>query len=109
MSALARRLLPLADRVLVKRVIPATQTAGGILLPDSAVKEKNEGEIVAVGPGMRSMTTGDLMPMSVSIGDKVLLPEYGGKEIDLGGNGSEEDKFFLFRQEEILAVFDKEA
>mmetsp|Transcript_424 Transcript_424/g.1578 ORF Transcript_424/g.1578 Transcript_424/m.1578 type:complete len:111 (-) Transcript_424:255-587(-) len=106
MASLARKLLPLADRVLIKRVVAATATSGGILLPASAVKEKNEGEVVAVGPGARSSTTGDVIPMSVSIGDKVLLPEYGGKEVLLGADESE-DKFFLYHQDEILGVFDK--
>ena len=76
MSAV-RKLVPLADRVLVRRVLAKTQTAGGIYLPDSATSKKEpEGEIIAVGPGGRTKD-GDLIPMTLAIGDKVLLPEYG--------------------------------
>ena len=53
MSGVVRRLIPLADRVLVKRSVAATQSAGGILLPESAQKKENEGVVVEVGPGAR--------------------------------------------------------
>ena len=58
----------------------ATQTAGGIFLPDAATQKVNEGEVVSVGPGARN-TAGDLIPMSLAAGDKVLLPEYGGNTV----------------------------
>mmetsp|Transcript_19780 Transcript_19780/g.14213 ORF Transcript_19780/g.14213 Transcript_19780/m.14213 type:complete len:99 (-) Transcript_19780:4-300(-) len=93
----ARKLIPLADRILVRRVLPQTKTAGGILLPESQVPKSSEGIVVAAGPGYRS-NTGDLIPVSVGEGDKVLLPEFGGIHLK-----SEGDDLYLFRNDEILA------
>ncbi|EQC32134.1 chaperonin GroS [Saprolegnia diclina VS20] len=98
MSSL-RKLLPLGNRVLIKKAEPVLKTAGGIYLPDSAKSTQNEGEVVAVGPGARNHE-GTIIPMNVAVGDKVLLPEYGGSLLKLG-----EDEFHLFRDEDILGKF----
>lgn len=79
----ARRLIPLFDRVLVRRLVAPKQSAGGVLLPEAAGPKLNEGQVVATGPGARN-SAGELVPCSVAAGDKVLLPEYGGVEIKLG-------------------------
>lgn len=94
-----KKLVPLADRVLVRRVLAATKSAGGILLPESSVTKNNEGEILAVGPGAKTRE-GDLIPITVTVGDKVLLPEYGGLPVKVDG-----EEIFLFRNDEILAKF----
>ena len=98
MSAL-RKLIPLADRVLVKRMQPAVKTAGGVFLPESATKKEVDAEVIAVGPGGRDVN-GNLIPMSVAVGDKVLLPEYGGHTVKLG-----DDEYQLFRNDDILGKF----
>jgi len=77
-----------------------SQSAGGILLPDSGVK-KNEGEVVSVGPGGLDRD-GNRRPMSVAVGDTVLLPEYGGHTVKMG-----EQEFQLFRDEDILGKFEQ--
>lgn len=89
----------MADRVLVKRLIPSTKTAGGLILPESKIGKSNQGEVLAVGPGYKTRD-GDFVPVSVGVGDHILLPEYGGLPLKLG---SEEDEVFLFRNDEILA------
>lgn len=76
-----------------------TKTAGGILLPDSAQTKEREAEVIAVGPGARDRD-GKLIPMTVNVGDKVLLPEYGGQAVKLG-----EEDFQLFRGDDILGKF----
>ena len=96
--SLARKFIPLANRVLVKRAEVVTKTASGIYLPDSAQAKPNDAEIVAVGPGAKN-NDGNLIAMSVSVGDKVLLPEFGGTEIKLG-----DDTFHLFRSEILIVV-----
>lgn len=96
-----KKLIPLADRILVKRVVPVTKTAGGIILPESKVVKANEGEVLAVGPGGRSRD-GNIIPVTVKVGDKVLLPEYGGVQIKYDGT----DDTYLFRNDEILAKFE---
>ena len=98
MSAL-KKLIPLADRVLVRRVLPTLKTAGGVIIPESSVSKNNEGEVLAVGPGAKTKS-GDIIPITVSVGDKVLLPEYGGLPVKLDG-----EEIFLFRNDEILAKF----
>ena len=94
----ARRLVPIADRVLVKRVEHKTQTAGGIYLPTE--QKVNEADVVAVGPGATD-DSGKLIPMEVAVGDSVLLPEYGATAVTIG-----EEEFHLLRASDILGKFE---
>ena len=94
----ARRLVPIADRVLVKRVEHKTQTAGGIYLPTE--QKVNEADVVAVGPGAMD-ESGKLIPMEVAVGDSVLLPEYGATAVNIG-----EEEFHLLRASDILSKFE---
>jgi len=80
--ALARRIVPLLDRVLIEKVAPKKTSAGGILLPESVVSKLNEGKVLAVGPGARGKD-GEVIPPSVSAGDTVVLPEYGGSTLEV--------------------------
>mmetsp|Transcript_25247 Transcript_25247/g.37279 ORF Transcript_25247/g.37279 Transcript_25247/m.37279 type:complete len:104 (+) Transcript_25247:144-455(+) len=98
--ALLRTIAPLGDRVLVRRAAKETQTAGGIIIPADNAKDPNEGEVVAVGAGERDMN-GTLHAVSLLVGDKVLLPPYGGTEVKI-----EDDEMFLFRETEILGKFE---
>ncbi|XP_073278613.1 10 kDa chaperonin, mitochondrial-like [Primulina huaijiensis] len=79
---MAKRLLPLLNRVLVEKIVPQSKTSSGILLPERTSK-LNSGKVVAVGPGYRNKE-GKLIPVNLNEGDTVLLPEYGGTEIKLG-------------------------
>eukprot|EP00871_Galdieria_phlegrea_P004259 jgi/Galph1/4834/GphlegSOOS_G3461.1 len=97
MSGAAKRLIPLLDRVLVEKLQPKKQTAGGVLLPDSAISKLNEARVIAVGPGARSQD-GKPIPPSCKEGDHVLLPEFGGSAINLDGK-----ELYLYRDDEILA------
>ncbi|PLB47512.1 chaperonin Cpn10 [Aspergillus steynii IBT 23096] len=92
-----KNLTPLMDRVLVQRVKPETKTASGIFLPESSVKEQNEAQVLAVGPGLLDRN-GQRLPMGVTAGDRVLIPQFGGSPIKVG-----EDEYTLFRDSEILA------
>ncbi len=75
------------------------QTNGGIFLPESNVAKSNEGEVLAVGPGFLTRD-GQQISVSVSVGDKVLLPEYGGLLVKI-----DKEEAFLFRNDEILAKY----
>ncbi|XP_063224212.1 10 kDa heat shock protein, mitochondrial [Bacillus rossius redtenbacheri] len=97
-SALAKRLIPLLDRVLIKKAEAVTKTKGGIVLPEKAQDKVLQGTVIAVGPGQRNKK-GDHVPLAVKVGDTVLLPEYGGTKVELEG-GTE---FHLFREADILA------
>ncbi|KAI9217628.1 chaperonin 10-like protein [Blastocladiella britannica] len=97
MSAAAKRIIPLLDRVLVQRVKPAERTSSGLYIPEKAQQMLNEGVVLSAGPGMIN-NDGKTLPMHVKAGDRVLLPEYGGNPVKLG-----EDEYHLFRDSEILA------
>ncbi|KAI1650638.1 chaperonin Cpn10 [Daldinia loculata] len=92
-----KSLVPLLDRVLVQRIKAETKTASGIFLPESSVKELNEGRVLAVGPGALNKD-GQRLAMGVQKGDRVLIPQYGGSPVKVG-----EEEFHIFRDSEILA------
>ncbi|KAL3841152.1 hypothetical protein ACJIZ3_025743 [Penstemon smallii] len=94
---MAKRLMPLLNRVLVEKIVPPSKTTAGILLPEKTSK-LNSGKVVAVGPGSHDRE-GKLVPVSVKEGDNVLLPEYGGTEVKLG-----EKEYHLYRDEDILGT-----
>jgi len=96
MAALGRKLIPLLDRVLVERFLPEVKTKSGILLPEKAQGKVQTATVVAVGQGGRT-EKGDIIPVSVKTGDKVLLPEYGGTKIEI-----ESKEYYLFRDSDIL-------
>lgn len=99
-KTLARSLAPLGDRILVRRAAKETQTASGIFLPVDKTKSPNEGEVIAVGPGIRDVS-GNLHVPTLKSGDKVLLPEYGGTTVKF-----DEDEYQLFREDDILGKFE---
>ncbi|XP_035629952.1 10 kDa heat shock protein, mitochondrial-like isoform X2 [Oncorhynchus keta] len=94
-----RKFLPMFDRVLVERLAAETMSKGGIMLPEKAQGKVLQATVVAVGPGSTNQK-GYLTPMSVKIGEKVLLPEYGGTKVHL-----EDKEYFLFRDADILGKY----
>ena len=93
---MAVNLTPLHDRVIVKRIEEKETVKGGIIIPDSANEKPQEGEVIAVGAGKREK--GELIPLDVKPGDRVLFGKYGGTEIKLEG-----EELLILREEEILA------
>jgi chaperonin GroES len=89
---------PLNDRILVKRLEEETQTAGGIIIPDSAQEKPAEGEIVAVGPG-KMTDGGQRTAMDVKEGDRVLFSKYGGTDVKFDGQN-----YLIMREDDILGV-----
>lgn len=98
-----KRVIPLLDRVLIQRAEALTQSKGGIVIPESAQSKVSQGTVVAVGPGGRNKN-GDLIPISLNIGDNVLLPEFGGTKVKL----DDDKEYHLFRENDILAKLEKE-
>ena len=89
---------PLHDRVLVRRIESEEKTAGGLIIPDSAKEKPQEGEIVAVGEGARK-ESGDLIPMSVKAGDRVLFGKWSGTEVKLDGKD-----LLIMKESDILGI-----
>jgi chaperonin GroES len=92
-----KKILPLGDRVLVKRE-KAQKTKGAILLPDTAQEKPKEGTVVSVGPG-KVNDQGQTEPMNIKVGDRVLFSAYSGTEIKI----NDEDELILSK-EDILGI-----
>jgi chaperonin GroES len=91
-------LKPLGDRVVVKPAPEEETTSGGIVLPDTAKKKPQEGQVIAIGPG-KLLDNGQRAPMSVSVGDTVIYSKYGGTEITLKG-----DEVVVLEEDQIMAI-----
>ena len=89
---------PLHDRVVVKRIESEDKTAGGIIIPDTAKEKPQEGEIIAVGSGIRD-EAGKLVPLDVKAGDRVLFGKWSGTEIKLDG-----EELLIMEESDILGV-----
>ena len=92
-------LKPLDDRIVVKPNEAETQTASGLVIPDTAKEKPQQGTVLAVGPGRRSDTTGEVIALGISVGDTVLYSKYGGTEVTVGG-----DDLLVLNARDVLAV-----
>jgi len=92
------KIRPLHDRVVIRRVEEETKTAGGILLPGSAAEKPSQGEVVAVGNGIIK-DNGDVRPLDVKAGDKVLFGQYAGSTVKVDG-----EELLIMKESEIFAV-----
>jgi len=89
---------PLHDRVLVRRVEAAEKTAGGIIIPDTAQEKPQEGEVVAIGTGLRS-EDGTITPLDVKAGDKILFGKWSGTEVKLNG-----EDLIIMKESDVLGI-----
>jgi chaperonin GroES len=92
------KLRPLHDRVIVKRLEEERQSAGGIVIPDTAAEKPSMGEVVAVGPG-KTGKKGKVQPMGVKAGDKVLFGKYSGQEFKM-----DNEDLLHMREEDIIGI-----
>jgi chaperonin GroES len=91
---------PLHDRVIVRRLELEEQTKGGIIIPDSAKETPAEGEVVAVGPGVRD-DKGKLTPVDLKVGNHVIFSKYAGTDVKIGG-----EEHLIMKEEDILGVIE---
>ncbi|MBA3670024.1 MAG: co-chaperone GroES [Sphingomicrobium sp.] len=89
---------PLHDRVLVRRVEAEEKTAGGIIIPDSAKEKPQEGEVVSAGTGARN-EAGEIHPLEVKAGDKILFGKWSGTEIKIDG-----EELIIMKESDILGI-----
>ncbi len=78
-------LQPLEDRIVVRAGEPEETTVSGLVIPDTAKEKPQQGEVLAVGPGRRTESSGELVPMDLAVGDTVVYSKYGGTEITVEG------------------------
>ena len=95
---MSMKLVPLHDRILVRRVEEAGTTRGGIVIPETAKDKPQEGEVIAAGKG-KVNEKGRLIPLDVKEGDRVLFGKYAGSEIKING-----EELLIIREDEVLAI-----
>ena len=91
---------PLHDRVVVRRIESEEKTAGGIIIPDTAKEKPMEGEIIAAGPGARN-ETGQLVPLDVKVGDRVLFGKWSGTEVKIDG-----EDLMIMKESDIMGIIE---
>jgi chaperonin GroES len=94
---------PLHDRILVRRIEADEKTAGGIIIPDTAKEKPQEGEVIAVGPGARN-EAGQLQPLDVKAGDRILFGKWSGTEIKLDG-----EDLIIMKESDVMGVIEQTA
>ena len=94
------KIRPLHDRVVVRRQEEERTTASGIVIPDSAAEKPIQGVVVAAGNG-KILESGDVRPMDVKVGDKVLFGKYSGTEVKIDG-----EELLVMREEDIMGVLE---
>ncbi len=92
-------LKPLDDRIVVLPNEAEQTTASGLVIPDTAKEKPQQGEVLAVGPGKRSETSGDVIPVDIKVGDTVLYSKYGGTEVTISG-----DDLLILSSRDVLAI-----
>jgi len=93
------KLKPLEDRIVVKPNEAETQTASGLVIPDTAKEKPQQGTVIAVGPGKRAESSGELIPVGISEGQTVLYSKYGGTEVAVDG-----DDLLVLNARDVLAI-----
>jgi chaperonin GroES len=93
-------LRPLHDRVIVKRTEEERTSPGGIVIPDTAAEKPIRGEVIAAGNG-KIQDNGELRPLDVKVGDKVLFGKYSGTEVKVDG-----EEFLVMREDDIMAIIE---
>jgi len=94
---------PLHDRVAVRRVKEEQKTKGGIIIPDTAKEKPMQGEVLAVGPGVRD-EKGELVKLDVQVGDRILFGKWSGTEVKIDG-----DELLIMKESDIMGVLDEGA
>jgi chaperonin GroES len=91
---------PLHDRVLVRRIEEEEKTVGGIIIPDTAKEKPMQGKVLAVGPGARD-EKGELVPLDVKVGDRILFGKYSGSEVKIDG-----EELIIMKESDIMGILE---
>ena len=94
------KIRPLQDRILVQRVDEEDKTTGGIIIPDSAKEKPQEGRVIATGNGKLG-DDGNVTPLEVNKGDRVLFSKYAGSEVNI-----ENEEHLIIREEDVLGILE---
>jgi chaperonin GroES len=92
---------PLGNRVLLRRLEAQEKLKGGILLPDTAKQKQEQAEVVAIGTGKKD-NKGNIVPVPVKVGDKVLMEKYSGQEVTLN-----DQDYVIVRADDLIAIINE--
>ena len=95
---MALKVKPLSDRIVVRQDDAEEMSSGGIILPDTAQEKPQQGKVMSIGPG-KTADNGELIKMSLKVGDRVLYGKYSGTEVTIDG-----EEYVFMRESDILAV-----
>jgi len=93
---------PLHDRVLLRRFEEEERSAGGVIIPDTAKEKPMQGEVMAVGPGARN-AKGEIIPLDIGVGDRVLIGKWSGTEVKLDG-----EELLILKESDVLASIEND-
>ena len=91
---------PLHDRVVIRRVNAEEKSAGGVIIPDTAMEKPMEGEVIAVGPGARN-EQGNVVALEVKAGDRILFGKWSGTEVKLDG-----EELLIVKESDIMGIIE---
>ena len=94
---------PLQDRILIRRIEAEEAFRGSIVIPDTAKEKPQEGEVVAIGDG-KVLDSGQLQPLSVKVGDRILFGKYAGTEVTL-----DDEEYLIMREDDVLGILEGKA
>ena len=89
---------PLGNRVLARRLASEEKIKGGIILPDSAKQKQETAEVIAIGPGIETKE-GNILPVPVQVGDKILMDKYAGQQVTI-----DDQEYIIVKSEDIIAI-----
>ena len=101
MVAAQTKIVPLADRLVVKNIQQGEVLASGVVIPDTAKEKPQQGEVIAVGPG-RVDDKGNRVPMEIAVGDVIVYAKYSGNEIKI-----EQEEYLILSEKDVLAKVQK--
>jgi chaperonin GroES len=91
---------PLHDRILLRRIEEDEKTAGGVIIPDTAKEKPMQGEVMAIGPGARN-AKGEIMPLNIAVGDRILIGKWSGTEVKLDG-----EELLILNESDIMGIIE---
>jgi len=94
------KIRPLYDRVVIRRMEEERKSPGGIVIPDSATEKPVQGEVIAVGRG-KLLESGEIRPLDVKLGDRVLFGKFSGTEVKVDG-----EKLVVMREDDIMGIIE---
>ena len=95
---MALKIVPIGEKILVKRLEAEEKTAGGIVLPDTAKEKPKEGKVIALGSGKR-LDDGSRGTFQIKVGDRIIFSSYAGTEVKVSG-----EEYLLMDESDVLAI-----